>query len=147
MLGPDEDPDDFRSAHFPSNADDMHKNAPAPRGPWEFPPGTNLNQAEINKPDPSKLVIHRQKVSNPSVTDMRVYPHRHAFDWSSQDSIDRLNKSREQIKNRTQGVGQMGKPWTQLERDTLELVIKETFEHGVANGAELDVRICFPLVA
>lgn len=61
---------------------------------WEFCPGTDISNAILGKPDPSKFFLCRQRASDPTVKDLREYPRWRTFDWNDPDHISALNNAR-----------------------------------------------------
>lgn len=133
-----EDDLSFKIIKLPKTAADKSWHRPAEKGDWEFVPGTDLSPAVLNRPEPHKLVIFRRKQDNHRSQELRIFPSHADLDWNDPDDIATLNKYRDQVIGRTAGVGKIGTPWTQLERDTLEDILKQEFSSGLANGSTID---------
>lgn len=128
----------FKIVKLPKTAADKSWHRPAEKGDWEFVPGTDLSPAVLGQPEPHKLVIFRRKQDNHRAQEMRIFPSHAELDWNDPDDIATLNKYRDQVIGRTDGVGKIGAPWTQLERDALEDILKEEFSTERANGSTID---------
>jgi hypothetical protein len=106
-------------------------NRPPPRGDWEFVEGTNLDDAVLGQPDPSKYFLVRQMHSKPDKKDVRQYPGWENMDWNDPDHIAALNRARRQIRMRTSGaIAEPRLPWTQLEKDVLKQLIQDAINAG-----------------
>ncbi|TGO08600.1 hypothetical protein BTUL_0201g00140 [Botrytis tulipae] len=99
--------------------------------PWQFVPGQDLKPACLNAPDTSKFFMVRQLRKDPSIINVREYPHIAGFDWSNKQAIHALNRARNQIILRTNGPKTPPRlAWSQVEKDLLRhQVIK-----GLKNG-------------
>ncbi|KAF7943140.1 hypothetical protein EAE96_011082 [Botrytis aclada] len=99
--------------------------------PWQFAPGQDLKPACWATPDTSKFFMVRQLRKDPSVVNVREYPHIAGFDWSDKQAIYALNRGRNQIILRTNGPKAPPRlAWSQVEKDLLRhQVIK-----GLKNG-------------
>ncbi|KAF7883964.1 hypothetical protein EAF00_011276 [Botryotinia globosa] len=99
--------------------------------PWQFVLGQNLKPACLATPDTSKFFMVRQLRKDPSIIDVREYPHIAGFDWSNKQAVHALNRARNQIILRTNGPKTPPRlAWSQVEKDLLRhQVIK-----GLKNG-------------
>jgi hypothetical protein len=106
-------------------------NRPARRGDWEFVAGTDLDDAVLGQPDPSKFFLVRQNASNQSEKDIRQYPALADMDWNDPEHIASLNRARRQIRNRTSGkIAEARLPWTQKEKDILKHLLQDAINKG-----------------
>ncbi|KAF8866340.1 hypothetical protein BDZ45DRAFT_683700 [Acephala macrosclerotiorum] len=111
---------------------------PAPRGNWKFVDGTDLSEAVVGKPEPWKWFLIRQDKNDPSKIDIREYPRIRTFDFNDHNDVRALNKNRKQIIDRTDAPEKDSRPpWTLLEKQTLEELIREDFKTG-KTGKTLD---------
>jgi hypothetical protein len=112
-----------------------HKNAPARRGKWQFVEGTDLSDAKLSQPDPSKFFLIRQIIDNHEQKDCRQYPRWETFDWNDPEHITHLNNARRQIRARTSGIIAKPRPvWTLLEKEKLKELISEAIDTRPAGG-------------
>ncbi|TGO34295.1 hypothetical protein BHYA_0204g00230 [Botrytis hyacinthi] len=118
------------------NDDEYEDEAGSPKtkheiSPWQFVPGQDLKPAYLNAPDTSKFFMVRQLRKDPSIINVREYPHIAGFDWSNKQAIHALNRARNQIILRTNGPKTPPRlAWSQVEKDLLRhQVIK-----GLKNG-------------
>lgn len=111
--------------------DDKIWSRPAPRRTWEFVPGTDLEPAEVGKPNPSKFFLLRQNKANPLEKDIRQYAGWETLDWDDPNDIEDLNRARRQIRIRTQGKIAESRPtWTQREKDVLKNLVQQAIDRG-----------------
>jgi hypothetical protein len=104
---------------------------PPKRGDWEFVEGTDLSDAVLGQPDPSKYFLVRQMHSNPVEKDCRQYPSWEKMDWNDPRHITDLNRARRQIRMRTSGaIAEPRLPWTQLEKDILKRLVQDAINSG-----------------
>jgi hypothetical protein len=104
---------------------------PPKRGDWEFVQGTDLSDAVLGQPDPSKYFLVRQMHSNPAEKDVRQYPGWAKMDWNDPTHITDLNRARRQIRMRTSGaIAEPRLPWTKLEKDVLKRLVQNAINAG-----------------
>jgi hypothetical protein len=112
-------------------ANDPKWNAPAIHRKWEFVPGTDLEPAELGKPNPSKFFLVRQNKNNPLEKDICQFGGWETLDWDDQSDIDSLNRARRQVRMRTQGkIADTRLPWTQMEKDVLKNLVGQAINTG-----------------
>jgi hypothetical protein len=106
-------------------------NRPAKRRNWEFVPGTDLEVAEVGKPDPSKFFLVRQNKDNPLEKDIRQYAGWETLDWDDPNDIESLNSARRQVRKRTSGkIAVSRMPYTQMEKDVLKSLVQQAIQSG-----------------
>jgi hypothetical protein len=106
-------------------------NKPTKHRNWEFVPRTDLEAAEVGKPDPSKFFLIRQNKDNPLEKDIRQYPGWETLDWDDPNDIENLNRARRQVRSRTSGNIAMSRmPYTQMEKDVLKNLVQQAIQSG-----------------
>jgi hypothetical protein len=111
--------------------DDKRWSRPAPRRTWEFVPGTDLEPAEVGKPNPSKFFLLRQNEADPLEKDIRQYAGWETLDWDDPNDVEDLNRARRQIRIRTLGKIAESRPtWTQREKDVLKNLVQQAINRG-----------------
>lgn len=106
-------------------------NRPTKHRNWEFVPGTDLEAAEVGKPDPSKFFLIRQNKDNPLEKDIRQYAGWETLDWDDPNDIESLNRARRQVRSRTGGyIAVPRMPYTQMEKDVLKNLVQQAIQSG-----------------
>lgn len=101
--------------------------------PWKFVPGQDLKPACLATPDTSKFFMVRQLRKDPSIINVREYPHIAGFDWSNKQAIHALNRARNQIILRTNGPKTPPRlAWSQVEKDLLRHQVIKGLKNGVS---------------
>ena len=133
----DGDEDEEKAGDEFAEIPETKKNAPGPVGvTWSFAQGTDLSEARVSQPEPSKFVLIRINVNNPDQIDVRRYPHIARFDWNDKTQIKALNKSRWQLRRRTTGsVGPSRLPWSEREKQELKRQVQNALDSGQARHA------------
>ncbi|TGO47171.1 hypothetical protein BCON_0290g00120 [Botryotinia convoluta] len=99
--------------------------------PWQFLPGQDLKPACWATPDTSKFFMVRQLREDPSIINVREYPHIAGFDWNDKKAIHALNRGRNQIILRTNGPKAPPRlAWSQVEKDLLRHQVIKGLQHG-----------------
>ncbi|TGO83668.1 hypothetical protein BPOR_0610g00040 [Botrytis porri] len=99
--------------------------------PWQFVPGQDLKPVCLATPDTSKFFMVRQLRKDPSVTNVREYPHIAGFDWNDKQAIHSLNRGRNQFILRTNGPKVPPRlAWSQVEKDLLRHQVIKGLQHG-----------------
>ncbi|KAM0140064.1 hypothetical protein ACHAO1_002604 [Botrytis cinerea] len=97
---------------------------------WQFASGQDLKPACCATPDTSKFFMLRQLRKDPSVINVREYPHIAGFDWSDKQAIHALNRARNQIILRTDGPKTPPRlAWSQVEKDLLRHQVIKGLKH------------------
>ncbi|KAB8293329.1 hypothetical protein EYC80_007653 [Monilinia laxa] len=111
----------------------VKKNTPGRPGvEWRFLEGSDLENAELGKPDPSKFYLTRVNVHDPLEVDVRQFAAIPGFDWNSPNHIKALNKARAQNRHRVQGkIAETRIPWTKMEKDCLFEEVREAIKSGL----------------
>lgn len=111
---------------------EVKKNTPGRPGvEWKFLAGSDLENAELGKPDPSKFYLTRQNVDDESEIDVRQYSGISGFDWNNPQHIKNLNKARSQNRHRVNGkINETRIPWTVLEKKCLFEEVEEAIKAG-----------------
>ncbi|RAL62049.1 hypothetical protein DID88_002536 [Monilinia fructigena] len=111
----------------------VKKNTPGRPGvEWQFLEGSDLENAELGKPDPSKFYLTRVNVHDPLEVDVRQFAAIPGFDWNSPNHIKALNKARAQNRHRVQGkIAETRIPWTKMEKDCLFEEVQEAIKSGL----------------
>lgn len=98
---------------------------------WRFVEGTDIENAVLGQPDPSKFYFTRYNVDNPMEVDLRQFPGIAGFDWNDPKDIKKLNKARAQNRKRTHGnIAETRVPWTQMEKACLVEEVEEAINAG-----------------
>jgi hypothetical protein len=96
----------------------------------------NRSQAQVNHPDPSKLLIEFEtETDHPTIKGQIVpgQPARHHYndtvDWASKENVDKLNRWRNQVFCRSLGRKREPRPrWSALEVDFICGILEEHLE-------------------
>ncbi|KAI9643249.1 hypothetical protein NHQ30_007865 [Ciborinia camelliae] len=125
------DEENFREPSF-RKLPEVKKNTPGRSGvDWQFVEGSDLENAELGKPDPSKFYLTRVNMNNPTEIDVRQYTHIAMFDWNNPQDISKLNKARAQNRKRVNGnIAETRIPWTQMEKACLFEEVQEAINAG-----------------
>ncbi|QSZ33406.1 hypothetical protein DSL72_004974 [Monilinia vaccinii-corymbosi] len=126
------DGEDYEEPSF-RKLPEVKKNTPCRPGvEWQFIEGSDLENAELGKPDPSKFYLTRVNVHDPSEIDVRQFSGIAGFDWNDPSDIKALNKSRAQNRHRVQGkIAETRIPWTKMEKDCLLEEVQEAVNSGL----------------
>ncbi|APA14056.1 hypothetical protein sscle_12g088260 [Sclerotinia sclerotiorum 1980 UF-70] len=141
-----DDEEELEGAYF-KKLPEVKKNTPGRANvKWRFIEGTDIENAELGKPDPSKFYLTRQNVNDPLEVDLRQYAQIAGFNWDDPTHIRRLNKARAQNRKRTHGnIAETRIPWTQMEKICLEEevrdAIKAGFNRNTINWDEIAARL------
>ncbi|CAD6443124.1 fcbf5382-09f1-4f9d-8ddd-78b4e62aaaaa [Sclerotinia trifoliorum] len=141
-----DDEAELEGAYF-KKLPEVKKNTPGRANvKWRFVEGTDIENAELGKPDPSKFYLTRQNVDDPLEIDLRQYAQIAGFNWDDPTHIRRLNKARAQNRKRTHGnIAETRIPWTQMEKICLEEevrdAIKAGFDRRTMNWDEIAIRL------
>ncbi|ESZ97829.1 hypothetical protein SBOR_1774 [Sclerotinia borealis F-4128] len=99
---------------------------------WRFVEGSDLENAEVGKPDPSKFYLTRENIDDPKEVDVRQFSHIAGFDWNNPQNVHDLNKARAQNLQRVLGnIAKTRVPWTQLEKACLVEEVQEAIKSGL----------------
>ncbi|KAF7918740.1 uncharacterized protein EAE97_011835 [Botrytis byssoidea] len=131
LYDSNDDEEELEGAYF-RKLPEVKKNTPGRANvTWRFVEGTDITNAQLGNPDPSKFYLTRQNVDDPEEVDLRQYAQIAGFDWNDPADIKKLNKARAQNRKRTYGnVAETRIPWTQLEKDKLMEEVKDAIRVG-----------------
>ncbi|KAJ8063951.1 hypothetical protein OCU04_007798 [Sclerotinia nivalis] len=141
-----DDEEELEGAYF-KKLPEVKKNTPGRANvKWRFVEGTDIENAELGNPDPSKFYLTRQNVDDPLEIDLRQYAQISGFNWDDPAHIRKLNKARAQNRKRTHGnIAETRIPWTQMEKICLEEevrdAIKAGFDRRTMNWDEIAARL------
>ncbi|KAF7874574.1 uncharacterized protein EAF02_008551 [Botrytis sinoallii] len=126
-----DDEEELEGAYF-RKLPEVKKNTPGRANvTWRFVEGTDITNAQLGNPDPSKFYLTRQNVDDPEEVDLRQYAQIAGFDWNNPADIKKLNKARAQNRKRTHGnIAETRIPWTQLEKDKLQEEVQDAIRVG-----------------
>ncbi|KAG4028859.1 hypothetical protein MFRU_019g01450 [Monilinia fructicola] len=129
----DSDDEDFSGEPGFRKLPEVKKNTPGRPGvEWQFLEGSDLENAELGKPDPSKFYLTRVNIHDPLEVDVRQFAAIPGFDWNSPSHIKALNKARAQNRHRVQGkIAETRIPWTKMEKDCLFEEVREAIKSGL----------------
>jgi len=108
-----------------------HKSYLPREGNWGFIEGTDLSDAKLYHPDPSKFVLIRQMVYNNQQEEFLRYPEWETFDWNDPDSINHLNVCRRRIQRQTSPQSL----WTLREKEKLKQYVSEVAKTTPSGGS------------
>ncbi|KAF7943138.1 hypothetical protein EAE96_011080 [Botrytis aclada] len=131
LYDSNDDEEELEGAYF-RKLPEVKKNTPGRANvTWRFVEGTDISNAQIGIPDPSKFYLTRQNVDDPEEVDLRQYAQIAGFDWNDPEDIKKLNKARAQNRKRTHGnIAETRIPWTQLEKDKLLEEVQDAIRVG-----------------
>ncbi|TGO53173.1 hypothetical protein BOTNAR_0303g00150 [Botryotinia narcissicola] len=131
LYDSNDDEEELEGAYF-RKLPEVKKNTPGRANvTWRFVEGTDITNAQLGNPDPSKFYLTRQNVDDPEEVDLRQYAQIAGFDWNDPADIKKLNKARAQNRKRTHGnIAETRIPWTQLEKDKLMEEVKDAIRVG-----------------
>ncbi|TGO23341.1 hypothetical protein BPAE_0135g00010 [Botrytis paeoniae] len=131
LYDSNDDEEELEGAYF-RKLPEVKKNTPGRANvTWRFVEGTDITNAQIGDPDPSKFYLTRQNVDDPEEVDLRQYAQIAGFDWNNPVDIKKLNKARAQNRKRTNGnIAETRIPWTQLEKDKLLEEVQDAIRVG-----------------
>ncbi|KAF7876685.1 hypothetical protein EAF04_001770 [Stromatinia cepivora] len=141
-----DDEEELEGAYF-KKLPEVKKNTPGRANvKWRFVEGSDIENAELGKPDPSKFYLTRQNVDDPLEVDLRQYAQISGFNWNDPEDIKKLNKARAQNRKRTHGnIAETRIPWTQMEKICLEEEIRDAikagFDRRTMNWDEIAARL------
>ncbi|TGO83666.1 hypothetical protein BPOR_0610g00020 [Botrytis porri] len=131
LYDSNDDEEELEGAYF-RKIPEVKKNTPGRANvTWRFVEGTDITNAQLGNPDPSKFYLTRQNVDDPEEVDLRQYAQIAGFDWNDPADIKKLNKARAQNRKRTHGnIAETRIPWTQLEKDKLFEEVQDAIRVG-----------------
>lgn len=131
LYDSNDEEEELEGAYF-RKLPEVKKNTPGRANvTWRFVEGTDITNAQLGNPDPSKFYLTRQNVDDPEEVDLRQYAQIAGFDWNDPADIKKLNKARAQNRKRTHGnIAETRIPWTQLEKDKLMEEVKDAIRVG-----------------
>ncbi|KAF5876394.1 uncharacterized protein Bfra_002798 [Botrytis fragariae] len=131
LYDSNDDEEELEGAYF-RKLPEVKKNTPGRVNvTWRFVEGTDITNAQLGNPDPSKFYLTRQNVDDPEEIDLRQYAQIAGFDWNNPADIKKLNKARAQNRKRTHGnIAETRIPWTQLEKDKLIEEVQDAIRVG-----------------
>ncbi|TGO34293.1 hypothetical protein BHYA_0204g00210 [Botrytis hyacinthi] len=131
LYDSNDDEEELEGAYF-RKLPEVKKNTPGRANvTWRFVEGTDITNAQLGNPDPSKFYLTRQNIDDPEEVDLRQYAQIAGFDWNDPADIKKLNKARAQNRKRTHGnIAETRIPWTQLEKDKLMEEVQDAIRVG-----------------
>ncbi|TGO47169.1 hypothetical protein BCON_0290g00100 [Botryotinia convoluta] len=131
LYDSNDDEEEVEGAYF-RKLPEVKKNTPGRANvTWRFVEGTDISNAQLGHPDPSKFYLTRQNNDDPEEVDLRQYAQIAGFDWNNPADIKKLNKARAQNRKRTHGnIAETRIPWTQLEKDKLLEEVQDAIRVG-----------------
>ncbi|KAM3152261.1 hypothetical protein ABEW05_007353 [Botrytis cinerea] len=131
LYDSNDEEEELEGAYF-RKLPEVKKNTPGRANvTWRFVEGTDITNAQLGTPDPSKFYLTRQNIDDPKEVDLRQYAQIAGFDWNNPADIKKLNKARAQNRKRTHGnIAETRIPWTQLEKDKLFEEVQDAIRVG-----------------